>query len=165
QFDIDRVHAAQTAIKSRGFTRSSRAGYDEDAVGLIDRLCRVIKNVFGKAEGFEVEIYRRTIEHAQHDRLSELRRKRRDTEVDLLGAHLVIDSTVLGQSPLGNIQVRHDLQAGDHRQRQMLRRRRHFIKCSIHAISDLKFILERLEMDVARAVLHGLIEHKIYKTD
>ena len=43
----------------------------------------------------------------------------------------------------------------------MARRRRHFIKRAIDAITDFELVLERLEVDVARPVLDRLIENQI----
>src|SRR5262249_5750235 len=39
------------------------------------------------------------------------------------------------------------------------------VKRAIDAIADFKLIFERLEMNVARAVLDGLIKDEIHKTD
>ena len=68
-----------------------------------------------------------------------------------------------GSAAFGNVQVRHDLDARDHRQRQMLRRRRHFVKRAVHAVADAEFGFERLEMNVTRAVLHGLEQDQIHE--
>ena len=43
----------------------------------------------------------------------------------------------------------------------MPRRRRHFVKRAVDAITNFEFVFERLEMDVARAVLDRLIQDQI----
>ena len=46
-------------------------------------------------------------------------------------------------------------------QRQVLGRGRHFIKRAVHAVADLELVLERLEMNVAGAVLHRLEQNEV----
>ena len=43
----------------------------------------------------------------------------------------------------------------------MTRRRRHFVKRAIDAITDFEFVFERLEMNVAGPVLDRLIQNQI----
>ena len=73
------------------------------------------------------------------------------------GCQMQIDAPVLRQAAFGNVQVRHDFDARNDGQRQMFRRRRHFIKRAVHAIADAKFRFKRLEVNVARAVVHWLV--------
>ena len=47
----------------------------------------------------------------------------------------------------------------------MARRRRHFVERAVDAITNLEFVLERLEMDVARPVLDRLIQDQIDETN
>ena len=69
-----------------------------------------------------------------------------------LADDVMADATVLRHAAFGNVQVRHDFEARNHRQRQVLRRRRHFIQRAVHAVADAEFRFKRLEMDVARPV-------------
>ena len=69
-----------------------------------------------------------------------------------------LDAAVLRQPAFGDIHVRHHFHARDDGQREMARRRRHFVKRAIHAITNFEFALEWLEMNVARAILDRL-EH------
>ncbi len=119
--------------------------------------------VFGKSQRVEVKIDRRAVEHAQHDGFAELRRQRGHAEVNRAVGHVITDATVLRQPPLGNVQVRHDFDARNHRQRQVLRRRRHFVKRAVHAVTDAKFVFKRFEMNVARAVLDGLKQDQVHE--
>ena len=47
----------------------------------------------------------------------------------------------------------------------MPRRRRHLVKRAVHAVADLELRLERLEVDVTRAVLDRLREHEVHVAD
>src|SRR6266481_10209521 len=42
---------------------------------------------------------------------------------------------------------------------------RHFLKYAIDAVADLEFVFERLEVNVARAVLDRLVKDEIDETD
>ena len=136
-------------------------GDDENAVRPIDDLEDVIVDVIGHAERFEVEIHGRAIEHAQHDAFAKLRRQRRDAQVDRAAGDVLLDAAVLRQAALGDVHVRHHFHARNDRQREMARRRRHFVKRAVDAITNFEFVFERLEMDVARAVLDRLEQDQI----
>ena len=43
----------------------------------------------------------------------------------------------------------------------MPRRRRHFVKRAIDPVTNFEFVFERLEMNVARAILDGLEQDQI----
>jgi hypothetical protein len=55
----------------------------------------------------------------------------RDAQVDLLALHAQTDAAVLRQAALGDVEVRHDLHAGNHRRREAARRRLDFVQ---HAV-------------------------------
>ena len=43
--------------------------------------------------------------------------------------------------------------------------RRHFVQRAVHAVTDFELILERLEMNVAGAVLHRLVKDEVDELD
>ena len=43
--------------------------------------------------------------------------------------------------------------------------RRHFVKRAIDAITNFEFVLEGLEMDIARPILNRLKEDEVHETD
>ena len=122
-------------------------------------------DVIGHAEHLEIEVHGRAVEHAQDKAFAELRRQRRDAQVDVTTGDIFLDAAVLRQAPLGDVHVRHHFDARNDRQREVARRRGHFVKRAVHAIADFEFVLERLEVNVAGAVLDCLIENKIDKAD
>ena len=78
---------------------------------------------------------------------------------------VIADAPVLRQAALGDVQVGHDLEARDHRQGQVLGRRRHLVERAVHAVADLELGLERLEMNVAGAVLDRLEQDQVHEAD
>ena len=119
----------------------------------------------GHAERFEIQIDDAAIEHAQHDAFAELRRQGRNAQIDAAARDLLLNATVLRQAAFGDIHVRHDLDARNHREREMPRRRRHFVKRAVHAVTNFELVLERLEMNVARPVLDRLVQNQIDETN
>ena len=82
-FGVDGVDPTQTGVKSGRFAGTGRAGDDEDSVGFFQGLANVIKDVFGNAQLFQVQIDNGTIQHPQHDAFAVLGRQGGDPEVDL----------------------------------------------------------------------------------
>ena len=97
----------------------------------------------------------------KHDALAKLRRQSRDAQIDRAAGDVFLNAAVLRQAALGDVHVRHHFDARNDRQREMARRRRHFVKRAIDAVANFEFVLERLEMDVARPVLDRLIQDQI----
>ena len=105
------------------------------------------------------------VQHAQDDALAVLRGQGGDAQVHAPVGDLRLDAPVLGQPGLGDVEVRHDLDAGDDRQGQVARRRGHLVQRAVHAVTDLELVLEGLEVDVARAVPDGLVQHQVHEAD
>ena len=165
QLRVNGVDAAQAGIKGGGLAATGRAGGDDNAVGPLNGFDDVIVEVLGEAQRFDFEIDRRPIEHAQHDRFAELRGQRRDAQIDDAVAQRIADAPVLRQAALRDVQVGHDLEARNHGQGQLLGRRRHLVEGAVHAIADLELSLERLEVNVAGAVLDGLEQDQVDEPD
>ena len=70
-------------------------------------------------------------------------------------ADLQIDAAVLRQTPLGDIHVRHHFQARDdgRLQQAQLRRHRDFVEDAVDAVANAQIVLERLDVDVGRALV------------
>jgi len=105
------------------------------------------------------------VQNAKHDALAEQRGQGRDAQVDFLAQHAEFDATVLGEPPLGDVQFGHELDAGDDRRLEMLRRRFDVVEDAVDAKPDLELLLEGFHVDVAGAALHGLLEEQVDQTD
>ena len=158
QLGVNGVDAPQAGVEGGGFAAAGRPGSDEDAIGPLHGFGDVIVKVLGEAQRIEFKVDGGTIQHAQHHRFTELGWEGRNAQIDRAITHGETDAPVLGQAALGDVEVGHDLETGNHRQGQMLGRRRHFVERAVHAIADAELGFKGLEMNVAGAVLHGL-EH------
>ena len=72
-------------------------------------------------------------------------------KIDLLALHAQPDAAVLRQPPLGDVEVRHDLDARDHRGGEAARRRLLLVQHAVDPVADDEPVLERLDMDVGGA--------------
>ena len=80
-------------------------------------------------------------------------------------ADLELDAAVLRHASLGDVQLRHDLEARDERRLELHRRLHHFLQRAVDAIANADLVLEALEVNVRRAALHGVGENRVDQLD
>src|SRR4029078_4630400 len=68
------------------------------------------------------------------------------------GGEANLDAAVLGQPLLGDVELRHDLDARGDRVAHLHRRRHHVVEDGVDAGADAGFLLVGLDVDVARAL-------------
>ena len=157
------VQLAQGRVKRRRLARTRRARADGDSVGLVNELADRVEIVLAQAELVEIEAHVAAVEHAHDHGLAEHRRQNAHAQIDRLIVHRQLDAPVLRQPALGNVEIRHDLDARADRRRDVRGRRHHFVQHAVDAIAHLEFILERLEVNVRGLVLDGLQKHEVDK--
>ena len=118
-----------------------------------------------EAELLEVERDAALVEDPHHDRFAVHGGHRGHAQVDLLALHAQPDAAVLRQPALGDVEVRHDLDARDHGRGQALRRRLDVVQHAVDAIADGEAVLERLDMDVGRAHLERVGDDEAHEPD
>ena len=91
------------------------------------------------------------VQDPHHDGFAVHRRHRRHAQVDLLALYPQADAAVLRQPPLGDVEVRHDLDARDHRGGEAARGRFDFVQHAVDPVADDEPVLERLDVDIGRA--------------
>jgi hypothetical protein len=148
------LSSRQRRVQRRRLARARRARHDHDAVGLADQAAESLEVVFTQAQTrsrlsstFDRSSTRITHALAVH------RRQDRDAEVDRVAPHRQLDAPVLRQTPLRDVQVRHDLHAARDRRAQVLGRRHHLVQHAVDAVPHLELVLEGLEVDVRRRSL------------
>ena len=103
-----------------------------------------------------VEIARRAVEQAHDDAFAVERGQRGNAQIDFAAQRLDLDAAVLRQAALGDVQLGHQLQARDDGGLQLARRRLLIEQHAVHAEADAEFLFERLDVNVAGALLDGL---------
>ena len=100
-----------------------------------------------------------------HHALAVARRKRRDAHVDRTPGDPEADASVLRQALLGDVELRHDLDARDDQRRDRAPALQHFAQHAVDAEAHHQPVLERLDVDVGRVFLHRLREHGVDEAD
>ena len=155
----------QRGVERRRLARARRAGDQHHAVRVQDRLHQILLRLRLEAELVEVERQVALVEDSEHDLLAEQRRQRRDAEVDDPVAHLQLDAAVLRHAALGDVELRHDLDARDERRLHLERRLHDLEQRAVDAVAHPDLVLERLEVDVARAPLHRVGQDAVDQLD
>ena len=75
------------------------------------------------------------------------------------------DAPVLGQAPLGDVHLRHDLDARGERGLQPPRRRLLVVEDAVDAIAHPQAVLEGLDVDVRGFGVHGLLDEEVDQPD
>ena len=162
---IDRVELIERGVERGGLSRTSRASDDDDAVGLVDHRAHAIEVIIAQANLVERKLDIGTVKHAKHDRLAEHGRKNRHAQVDRGLAEMELDTTVLRQTPLGDVELGHDLDAGDQRGGEGLGNLLHLVEHAVDAVAQLELVFEGLEVDIAGLVLNGDHEDQLHEFD
>ena len=117
--------------------------------------------VFGKAERGDGQRRLRLVEDAHDDLLAEILRRGGDAQVDVhfLPREVLEDDTaVLRQAFLGDVEVRHHLEARDEGVGDGAGQVELFEADAVDAVTDQKAFLHRLDMDVGRAADEGVLD-------
>jgi hypothetical protein len=158
--DVGLVQVAQRRVERGRLAGARRAHAEEDAVGLLH----------DPLEGFEVVLLHPELldrdglgggQDAEHRVLHHPgRRDRGDAELDVARAVVLeADLSVLGEAPLRDVQVRHDLDARDHVAAELARQPRVVGADAVDADSNHEVAVEiGFDVDVARALVVGLLD-------
>ena len=151
------VEDVEARVQGHRLAAAGRAGDQDHAVGLGERVQVGLLLEVLVAERVDAELGAARVEDTQHDLLAEQRRAGVDAEIDgaVLG-QLHLDAAVLGQAPLGDVEPGHDLEARHHLGGQRQRRRGHLLQHAVEAGPDAIGLLVGLEVNVGRAALDGV---------
>src|SRR5206468_10639409 len=79
----------------------------------------------------------------------------RDPQVDLTAQHAELDTAVLGQAALGDVELGHELDARDQRCLKIAGRRVNVVQDAIDAIAHPQLFLKWLDVDVRGALFQS----------
>ncbi len=152
-------------VQRRRLARSRRPGDQHHAVRIRHRLHQLLLGARLDAELLEVERQVPLVEDSEHDLLAEQRGQGRHAIVDDLVPHLELDAPVLRHASLGDVELRHDLEARDQRRLELERRLHHFLQRTVDAVAHAQLVLEALEVDVGGAALDRVREDRVDQLD
>ena len=160
------IDALQRGIERGRFAAAGGAGHQKNAVRQRRVMLHAREHVLVEAQPPQiVEIARRAVEQAHDDAFAVERGQRGNAQIHFAAQHLDLDAAVLRQAALGDVQLRHQLHARNDGGLQFARRRVLIEQHAIHAEADAEFLLERLDVNVAGALLDGLRDHGVHQPD
>jgi hypothetical protein len=122
-----------------------------------------------EAEFRHVEHQLALVEQAHDDLFAEQGRQARDTEVDVLGLAVVaeanLDAAVLRQALLGDVQLRHDLDARGNGVAHLQRRRHDVVEDAVDAVADAVFLFVGLDVNIAGAFRNRRHQDDVHQLD
>ncbi len=105
------------------------------------------------------------VQDSDHDLLTRHRRQRAHAKVDLPALHDRTDAAVLGDTTLGDVQVRHDLQATADRRGHRVGRAHGAEQNAVDAVPHLELLLLGLDVDVAGTLLDRVGDQVVHEAD
>ncbi len=163
--DVGRVELGERRVQRRRLARAGRARDQHDAVRKLQHVDEFRQELIGEAERVEIEHDRFAVEDTHDHRFAVRGRHGRHAKVELLALHADHDAAVLRQAALGDVELGHDLDARDHRRGRRRRRRFDFVQHAVDAVAHLQAILERLDVDIRRALLDRALDDEIDEAD
>ena len=122
---LRRSNLQKRTVKRGRFARAGRAGDENDPVGDTDQLAELTIGLFPHTEASQVELHGPLVQDPHDKALAVDHRDDRDANVDFPTVDPELDSPVLGQSLLGDVQLGHDLQTRDNGSLETVDFRRH----------------------------------------
>ncbi len=131
----------------------------------VDEAVHLLEHNGVHAQAVQVQALGVLGQQSQHDALAMSRRQGGHPHVDGLAAQPDGDAAILGQTFLGDVHVRHDLDARRQRSMQRTRRFEHVLQHPVDAKAHHGTVFERLDVDVRCAVAQSLHEHHVDQLD
>ena len=158
------VQFGERRVERGGLAGSGGPGHQHHPVGPVDVLLEGLEGLGIEAELGHVQLETGLVEEAEHHLLAEQRRADGNAEVHLAPlAQLQLDSPILREAALCDVQFGHDLEAGDDCQLQLHRRLHHLVEHAVHAVADAKVLLVRLDVDVGGALLDRVEQDQVHQ--
>src|SRR5690606_7784130 len=159
------VQAPQRRIQGGGLATSGWACYQEDAVGLPDQGVEALQDVWSHAQSFEFESSCLLVQQTQHGPLSMPGRQGRDPHIYRPPPYPQRNSAVLRKAFFGDVEVGHDLDAGNQCIVQGPARIDNIAQGAVYPIANYRMGFEWLDMYVTGAVPCCLREQCIDHSD
>src|SRR5437870_2920581 len=163
--DVGGVDGMDGGVEGGGLARAGGAGDEDHAVGGADRLFEVLEGIGVEAELGEVELEGVFIEQAHDGFLPVDGGEGGDAEVDLVGVVAELDAAVLGEAAFGDVEVGHDLDAGDEGGLEALGGDHDLVEDAVHPEADAEDLFVGLEVDVGGAAADGVDQDHVDELD
>ena len=163
---VGKVDAFERRIERGGFAAAGGPGDQKHAVRQAGEMLHALQHAVVEAQAAQVvEIAGGAVQQAHDDALAVQRGQGGDAQIHFAAHHLDLDTPVLRQAALGDVELGHQLEARNDGGLQLARRRFLVEQHPIHPEAHAEFLLERLDVNVARALFEGIRDHGVHQAD
>ena len=159
------VQLVEGGIESGGLSGAGGACDENEAVRGIDRGAELLERIGVEAEFIDAGREIGLVQNAQHDLLAVDSGHDGHPEVVILACDADAHAAVLGQAAFGDVQAAHDFEPGGQGELHGFRGRGGIDKDAVNAVTQAKGLFERLDVDVAGAVLDSLDKNDVGQLD
>src|SRR6185437_2092060 len=160
------VENVEAGVQRDGLAATGGAGHQDHALGLSQILLVQTFLDWLVPQRIDAEHRLRGVQNTQHDLLAEQRGAGAHAEVDgAILRQLHLDAPILRDAALGDVQSRHDFQAGGQLSGQGHRGMRDLFQDAVHAQPDAKNFLVGLEVNIRGAAANGVQHHLVDEPD
>ena len=158
-------------VERRGLARAGRPGDEHHAVRLLDELAELDQHLVIEAEDVEAEVlelrvHRLLVEDSDDAIFAVRGRDDRDAEVDGAAGQAQLEAAVLRDALLGDVELRHDLDAGDDRGvMALVDRIERLVEHAVDAVLDDDFVVAGLDVNVRGPALDGVEDDRVDELD
>ena len=160
--DVGTVDLLQRGVQRGRLARARGAGHDHDAVAVRQQALEALELRRQQADLRERHRALR-VEDADDALLGAARRDRGDAQVEGASVHDDARAPVLRTQPVGDVELRHDLDARDD---AIERGERHLAgvhEDAVDAVAHDALVAGRLQVDVARVALDRPLQHEVHQ--
>ena len=161
--DVLLVEDVERGVERRRLARPGRTGHQDHPVGLGVRRLEPREVAGTEPQVGQAEPGVGVVEHTRDDLLPPHRRQRRHTQVDRLPEVAHREPPVLGDPPLGDVHVGHDLQPAHDPAQDAARGPVGVAEHAVDAVADPQVLLGRLEVDVGGLVGDRLGDQQVHE--
>ncbi len=154
-------HFAQGRVQCRAFARTGGPGDQQNAVGQRDLFAELLADIGFHAGLVEAPEDRGAVQEPHDDLFAVAGGQDRDAQVDGAAAHADGDLAILGNAPLGNVEIGHDLHARDEGRVHLVGDLPHVEEHAVDPVADLGVFFLGLDMNVAGALAEGVGQQEI----
>ncbi|MNX75262.1 hypothetical protein D3C86_1067280 [compost metagenome] len=160
--DLFGRHALERGVQRGGLARARGPGHQDDAVGPRDQLLPALRVVLREAQRVEVLHRGVGVEDAHHHLLAEGGRQGRQAHFDFVAAHVAgLDAAVERAALLDHVHAAQQLDARDHRVHHAHGHLVGGVQDAVDAKADHALLAARLQVDVAGALVEGVLPQPV----
>src|SRR5690606_6845630 len=166
--DVGVVDLGEGRVESHGLAGAGGAAVQDHAVGLANAGAVAFEIFVGETEGGQRQGGLLLVENAHDDLLAEVHGAGGDAQINvdvLLGVFFEDDASVLRQPAFGDVEVAHDLQAGDEGVADLFGQAELFLTEAVDAVADEKVFFLGFDVDVGGAADVGVLDDAVDQLD